>query len=260
MISAAERRLTELPVGRFLSRDWLALLAICLLAVVIRASVMALLPSILHPDERDWLEAADRLVNHQGLLTWDFQVGERSWLWPGLIAGFMAMGQLFGARPDASLGGVAVLMCIISLAPVICGFLWGRNVAGFAGAVTTGLLNAVWFELVYFYSHPLSETAASAALVTGLYLSYPGRNGWSERQMMGRPADARPTPSSARTTSWPSSIGRRSNQVPVAQNIGDVEMRRINQAPAIEVTSSQAWNRRASLTPNAMVAAAGKRI
>ena len=147
MIPAAERRLTESPVGRFLSRDWLALLAICLLAVVIRASVMALLPSILHPDERDWLEAADRLVNHQGLLTWDFQVGQRSWLWPGLIAGFMAMGQLFGARPDASLGGVAVLMCIISLAPVICGFLWGRNVAGFAGAVTTGLLNAVWFEL-----------------------------------------------------------------------------------------------------------------
>ena len=40
MISAAERRLTESPDGRF-ARDWLALLAICLLAVVIRASVMS---------------------------------------------------------------------------------------------------------------------------------------------------------------------------------------------------------------------------
>jgi GPI mannosyltransferase 3 len=181
--SAVGPRPNESPREPFVRRDWVALLVICLLAVAIRACIMTFLPSILHPDERDWLEAADRLVNHQGLLTWDFQVGERSWLWPGLIAGFMAIGQLFGARPDASLGGVAVLMCIISLAPVICGFLWGRNVAGFAGAVTTGLLNAVWFELVYFYSHPLSETAASAALVTGLYLSYPGRNGWSERQL-----------------------------------------------------------------------------
>ena len=121
MISAAERRLTESPDGCFLLRDWLALLAICLLAVVIRACVMALLPSILHPDERMWLEAADRLVNHQGLVTWNFQVGERSWLWPGLIAGFMAVGQLFGSPPDAGLGGVAVLICIVSLAPVICG-------------------------------------------------------------------------------------------------------------------------------------------
>ena len=123
-----------------------------------------------------WLEQANRLVNHQGLVPWDFQLGERSWLWPGLIAGFMAWDSCSGRRPSAGLAGVAVLLCIISLAPVICGFLWGRNVAGFAGAVMTGLLNAVWFELVYFYTHPLSESFASAALVTGLYLIYPGRN------------------------------------------------------------------------------------
>ncbi len=66
---------------------------------------------------------------------------------------------------------------------MICGFLWGRNVAGFAGAVTTGVLNAVWFELVYFYTHPLSESVAGAALVTGFFLVYPGRNVWSDRQM-----------------------------------------------------------------------------
>jgi hypothetical protein len=181
--SVAGRRSLEFPADRFLARDWLALLAICLLAVVIRASVMAFLPSILHPDERLWLETADRLVNHKGLIPWDFQVGERSWLWPGVIAGFMAVGQLFGAPPAAGLGGVAALICIVSLAPVICGFLWGRNVAGFPGAVTTGLLNAVWFELVYFYAHPLSESAATAAFVAGIYLIYPGRNVWSDRQM-----------------------------------------------------------------------------
>ena len=181
--SAAGRRLAESPEERFLPSDWIALLAICLLAVAIRASVMALLPSILHPDEIMWLEQANRLVNHQGLVPWDFQLGERSWLWPGLMAGFMAVGQMFGSPPAAGLGGVSVLICIVSLAPVICGFLWGRNVAGFPGAVITGLLNAVWFELVYFYTHPLSESFATAALAAGLYLIYPGRGVPSERRM-----------------------------------------------------------------------------
>jgi GPI mannosyltransferase 3 len=182
--STAGRRLPESPEGRFLSRDWVALLAICLLAVALRASVMVLFPSIVHPDELEWLEQANRLVNHQGLTPfWDFQLGARSWLWPGLLAVFLGLGQLFGSPPSAGLAGVAVLLCIISLAPVICGFLWGRNIAGFAGAVTTGLLNAVWFELVYFFSHPLSETFASALLVTGLYLTYPGRGVLLERRM-----------------------------------------------------------------------------
>jgi hypothetical protein len=183
-VPAATRPLAaEPPEKRFLPGDWLALLAICLLAVAIRATVMALLPSILHPDEVMWLDQANRIVNHQGLVTWDFQVGERSWVWPGVIAAFMALGQLFGSPPNASLGGVSVLICIISLAPVVCGFVWGRNVAGFPGAVTTGLLNAVWFELVYFYAHPLSESFAASALAAGLCLVYSGRGVPSERRL-----------------------------------------------------------------------------
>jgi phosphatidylinositol glycan class B len=197
-VSAAGRRLTEAPEGRFLPSDWLALVAICLLAVAIRASVMAFWPSILHPDEVMWLEQANRLVNHQGLVPWDFQTGERSWLWPGIIAGFMALGQQFGSPPSGGLAGVGVLLCIVSLPPVVCGFLWGRNVAGLPGAVVTGLLNAVWFELVYFYAHPLSESFAGAALITGLYLVYPGRGAKSERgifigaAMLGLAAVLRP--------------------------------------------------------------------
>ena len=180
---AVEPRPTELPKGRFTHRDWVALAAICILAVATRAFVVALLPSILHPDEVNWLEQANRLVNHQGLVPWDFAKGARSWLWPGLIAGSMTLGNFFGSAPSASLAGVSALLCAISLGPVICGFLWGRNIGGFAGAVTAGLLNAVWFELVYFDAHPLSETVAGAALVVGLYVVYPGRAVLSERRL-----------------------------------------------------------------------------
>lgn len=183
MFSAPNPRLTGSAQHGFTHHDWVVLSAICLLAVAIRASVMTLLPSILHPDEVMWLEQANRIVNHQGIVPWDFQVGERSWLWPGVIAAFMALGQLFGSPPSAGLGGVSALLCVLSLAPVICAFLWGRNVAGFAGAVTAALLNAVWYELVYFYAHPISETFAGAALVIGLYLVYPDRLVPGERRL-----------------------------------------------------------------------------
>ncbi len=175
MFSAPKPQLTGSSQGRLSQRDWVALLAVCILAFVIRACVMTFLPSILHPDEVMWMEQANRIVNHQGLVPWDFQVGERSWAWPGVIAAFMALGQMFGSPPSAGLGGVSALICILSLGPVICAYLWGRNVAGFAAAVTAALLNAVWFELVYFYAHPLSETFAGAALTVGLYLVYPDR-------------------------------------------------------------------------------------
>jgi hypothetical protein len=104
--SAAERRPNESPRELFPRREWIALLLICLLAVVIRAFVMTMLPSILHPDEIEWLEQANRLVNHQGLTPfWDFQLGARSWLWPGLLAVFLGLGQLFGSPPSAGLAG-----------------------------------------------------------------------------------------------------------------------------------------------------------
>ena len=118
------------------------------------------------------------------LVTWDLQLGERSWVRPGVIAAFMAVQQLCSLSPAAGLGGVpAQLGHLFSLASVICAFLWGRNVAGFPGAVTAALLNAVWFELVYFQAHPLSETFAAAALVAGLYLAYPDRSAPSDRRL-----------------------------------------------------------------------------
>ena len=104
MFSALRSGLIESPQQRFVQRDWIALVAICLLSIAIRASVMSMLPSILHPDEVMWMEQANRVVNHQGMVMWDFQVGERSWLWPGVIAAFMALGQLFGSPPASGLG------------------------------------------------------------------------------------------------------------------------------------------------------------
>ena len=172
------------PAMRFSWNDGWTLLSICALAVAVRAAVMLLFPSIAYPDEIfQYLEPANRLIHGAGLVTWEYEVGARSWLLPGLLAGCMAVGELFGSAPAASLAAVSVLLCVLSLGPVICGFLWGRRYAGFAGAVTAGLLNAAWFELVYFSTHVLAETFAAAALMVGLYLVYPGRTTPPERRL-----------------------------------------------------------------------------
>ncbi len=166
---------TRSPEIGLTRHDVAALLAICAVAVTVRACVMLLLPSTAYPDETfQYLEQANRLIGGAGLVPWEYQVGARSWLLPGLIAAFMTLGKLFGPAPAASLAAVSVLLCVMSLGPVICGFLWGRRGAGLPGAVTAGLLNAVWFELVYFSIHVLAETFATPALVVGLYLVYPG--------------------------------------------------------------------------------------
>jgi hypothetical protein len=56
---------------------------------------------------------------------------------------------------------------------VICGYLWGWRIGGLQTALAVGGINAVWFELVYFAPHTLSENLAADALVTALYCLCP---------------------------------------------------------------------------------------
>jgi hypothetical protein len=166
------------------TRDRLALFSLCGLAVAVRAVVLLFHPGIIHPDEVfQYAEPANRLIHGSGLVPWEYQVGARNWLAPGLIAGCMALGDLFGPRPEAPFAAVSVLLCAVSLGPVVCAFLWGRRCAGFAGAVTAGLLAAVWYQLVYFSTHLLAETLATPPLVVGLYLLYPGEPVRSPRRL-----------------------------------------------------------------------------
>jgi hypothetical protein len=151
-----------------------ALFALCILALGVRMGVALFLPSIVQQDETfQYLEQAHRLVFGQGLIPWEYIVGLRSWLFPGLIAGVVELSRIFGDSPQTASLSIALFMSILSLSPVICGFFWGWRGAGLPGAVAAGALNAFWFEIVYFSGHTLSETLAADALVLGLYLAYP---------------------------------------------------------------------------------------
>ena len=161
-----------------------ALIAVCLFAYVLRIVVAFELPNICHPDEVfQYLEQAHRLVFGYGIIPWEFREGVRSWFFPGLLAGIMRMGATVFPGPFGYIAGVRVSLALLSLLPVIAGFLWAYRVGGIKSAIVTGFSCAVWFELVYFAATTMSEAVASNFLTFGLFLCYPESRGLSRLRL-----------------------------------------------------------------------------
>jgi len=74
-------------------RPWVlaALLGVVLLSVGLRLMPVLFLPSLNWDDEIfQATEPAHRLVFGYGIVAWEFQLGMRSWILPGTIAGLLA--------------------------------------------------------------------------------------------------------------------------------------------------------------------------
>jgi GPI mannosyltransferase 3 len=167
---ALPRRAAIAAIARYMPMAMVLIAALALRLVVSR-----LLPYLIHPDEVfQTLEPAHRLVFGTGIVAWEYVVGIRSWLFPGITAGLMLVGRRFGEDPETILFPVKFFMALCSLTPVVCGYLWGVRYGGRAGGIVAALLNAVWVELVYFSTHTLNEVIAGDCLVVALYLAYPG--------------------------------------------------------------------------------------
>lgn len=152
-------------------RDTGLLCAILLGALALRCVAAAAFPNIHHADETyEYVEPAHRAVFGYGIVSWEFVVGARSWLLPGLIAGILAASARLGLGPDFYLQAIAVLLSIASLSVVASAFVWGRRVSP-RHAVIAGVVCASWFELVYFAPKPLTEVVATDFLVAGLCLA-----------------------------------------------------------------------------------------
>jgi hypothetical protein len=168
-------------VSTFLGVCALALLV--LLAVYLRLVPTLFHPSIISPDEIfQTIEQAHRLVYGTGLIPWEFQLGIRSWLLPGAIAGLMEASRLVGDGPDAYLPAVAVCLALLGSAPVACCYLWAKRMFGLAGAVVAGAVVATMPDLIYFGGHALAEVIAAHILVIATYIVYPGCSVTSSRR------------------------------------------------------------------------------
>src|SRR6266478_7890548 len=134
------------------------LLCLIVLGVVLRLVPTVLVPSINWGDEIfQTVEPAHRLVFGYGLVPWEFQLGMRFWLLPGVIAGLIEIARIVGDGPQYYLSAIAIGLGVLGCAPVVCCFLWCRRSFGLGAAFVAAFAVTVAPELVYFGARPLNE-------------------------------------------------------------------------------------------------------
>jgi len=152
------------------ARLWLA--GIVCGAFVLRLALALLLPSLERPDEIfENLEPAFRMVTGAGVVTWEWREGIRSPMFPGFIAGLIALARAAELGAAAYLAAIAAVFSALSVATVAIGFVLGWRHSGKAGAIICGGLCAVWPDLVYFGPKPLGEVQAGNLLVIATFLA-----------------------------------------------------------------------------------------
>ena len=160
------------------------LAGLILLAIGLRLIPIIFVPSMVWGDEIfQASEQAHRLVYGSGLVPWEFQLGMRSWLLPGVIAALMEFARIGGDGPDYYIPLIASSFAALAAAPVICSFLWGRRLFGLFGGWIAGAVVAVAPEAVYFGARTLSETVAAHLLIVALYILEPGYRVTSRRRL-----------------------------------------------------------------------------
>jgi len=155
-------RMTRPPASAIL---W----GLMLLAVALRAWA-ALTPGFLHPDAiYQYLEPAYRLLTGEGVVTWEWRTGIRSWLLPLLLAGPMWVGEQVAAT-----SALPVLLPRLAVAGASLSIVWsawrlGRRVSP-QGALLAGFIAATWFEFLHFGAQTLAEPIATAAFLPAAVL------------------------------------------------------------------------------------------
>ena len=140
-------------------------------ALALRLAAYAAFGGIVHADEIfQYTEQAHRLVFGQGLVPWEYRAGIRNWVFPGMLAGVMALARLISAGPVVQNAAIALFMAVASLPTVACAYVWARRAAGEAAGFAAGMLVASWPDALLISLHPLIDSAGADALIPGLYL------------------------------------------------------------------------------------------
>ncbi|MCK1388483.1 4-amino-4-deoxy-L-arabinose transferase [Bradyrhizobium sp. 21] len=145
------------------------LCAVLLLAAAVRLP-LAFWPNIVHNDEiYQYLEPAWRLLGHQGVVTWEWRDGIRSWFLPTLFAGPVALGDWLAPGGWGAFVVPRLMVGLASLSIVMTAWHFGERISR-SHAVVAAFAAAVWFELVYYAPHTLSEPLATAVILPAAYL------------------------------------------------------------------------------------------
>lgn len=136
------------------------------LAVLLRALTFNAF-AMHHPDEvLQYLEPTYRLLTGEGIVTWEYRYGMRSWLLPWLLAGPMALGKAVGGSALAGIIAARVAAACIGLIPVAAAWHIGRRKSPLHGIVAMAAM-AVWYEQIVFSTHVLTETLSTSLFLGG---------------------------------------------------------------------------------------------
>jgi hypothetical protein len=153
--------------------DRAILTGLLLLGLALRVGVALGLPNIVRGDEIfQTLEPAYRLVHGVGVVAWEWRLGIRSWLLPGVFAPVIAVAGWLGLGPGFWLGAIAALLSAFSLVVVALGWRFGAAAAGREGAILAAGLGAVWFDLILFAPKALSETVGAHVMLIGAWYAW----------------------------------------------------------------------------------------
>jgi len=131
------------------------------LALLLRLASVQLY-SFHHPDEiYQYLEQAHRIATGYGVVPWEYRANVRNWLIPLLLSWPIWLSDQLGLSEPAYIPLIRGLLATASLSVVASFYHIGRRISG-THAIVAGFVGAVWFEFVYFASHPLSESLSLA--------------------------------------------------------------------------------------------------
>jgi GPI mannosyltransferase 3 len=145
------------------------LATLVLLAVLVRLPFV-FWPNVNHPDEIfQYLEPAWRMLGHEGIVTWEWRDGIRSWFLPTLFAGPVILGDWLAPGGAGAFVVPRLVAALASLSIVVSAWFFGARVSRMH-AIVAALVAAIWFEVVYFAPHTLSEPLATALIVPAALL------------------------------------------------------------------------------------------
>jgi hypothetical protein len=154
------------------AQERLALAGLLVLAFALRAGAALLWPNVYWPDEIfQSLEPAHRLLYGYGVVSWEWRLGARSWLFPGLLAGVMKLSAPLGPGSTGYVLGTTLALSALGSLPAWAAWRIARRRTGPGAALLAAFACAVWCELVYFAPKALNEVAAGHVLAAAVALA-----------------------------------------------------------------------------------------
>ncbi len=150
-----------------------------LLAVsfILRLGLSIAFPNLWHADEIfQTLEPAHHLAFGYGFLSWEWEDGIRSWIFPGFLAAIMKTCSLFSDNPNAYLYTIDAIMIAFSLIPIAVTYRITELTSNRRLALIAACVPAFWYELIFLSAKTLSGSLPAYLLIYAAYCVWKENN------------------------------------------------------------------------------------